>query len=144
MLRVIGRIILVLLGFFLATLASAAAFLSLTASWYTEAMGEVDPILRVLGLGEQLFRALDYLDAVGWPRVLLPGIIVVIAGEVFQTRSLIFYLLGGAIAVFVIPMLVGQAEGWQFQFPNARYTSIFLTSGFVGGLIYWFVAGRRT
>jgi hypothetical protein len=73
------------------------------------------------------------------PLVLLIGIF----GEVLRVRSFAFYLLAG---IFVA--LAGFAALYSNEGPtdptlaNSYAIATYLTTGFVGGLVYWLVSGR--
>ena len=142
--RGLGRIILVIIGFIAALVVGTMIFFYATASWYGSSLGESkDDLSMIMGLGSELYRAIEYVMSIGFARTILPAILVVIVGEVMRLRSPIYYLVAGGLAVLAIPFLVGQAEVWSPLLPNARYMAIFLTAGFGAGFTYWLIAGRR-
>lgn len=96
----------------------------------------LDPILHYIDL---LFGTSSFLVAVAPILSLLPALLVAVAGEVARQRSLLFYVVGGGLAVVALPLLASPA-GTSF---DSRSLAGFATAGFVGGLAYWLLAGRR-
>jgi len=73
---------------------------------------------------------------------LIPAVIVIILGEVMRLRSWMLYVLGGGVAMG----MAAAVQGFDFElidlaFPD--FTLSLVSSGFVGGGIYWLLAGRR-
>ncbi len=92
------------------------------------------------------------LDVIGWyiggaianmisagSIAFLPAALAIILAEVFAWRSVLYYLLaGGLIGAFAIH-LTEQSGALDFA---ARPDVTLLAAGFVGGFIYWLIAGR--
>lgn len=68
----------------------------------------------------------------------LPALAAIVAAEVFRWRSLVFYLVAGA-AIGLAAHLLSPFEHDPIAPADAQ---LFLTTGCVGGLVYWLVAGR--
>jgi hypothetical protein len=69
----------------------------------------------------------------------LPALVVIVAAEIFRWRSILFWLAaGGLIGVFA-----GEVtRNWEgLEFIDNLFT-LCLASGFVGGFVYWLIAGR--
>lgn len=69
----------------------------------------------------------------------LPALLVVVYGEVARRRGLLYYVVGGGLAAVVLPVLASPV-GTSF---NSEALAGFATAGFVGGLVYWLLAGRN-
>jgi hypothetical protein len=139
MMRVIGRLLLVPLGFLFAALA--AAFVLVT-------LGQERLVLALRGQSisetgiDAMFDLLRVVMALLSVKTLVPAILLVIVGEVARIRNYAFYIVGGGLALVAVPVLarLGQdsAPGlapviWQ----------VFATAGFAAGFVYWLIAGRR-
>jgi predicted cobalt transporter CbtA len=74
---------------------------------------------------------------------ILPALAAVIAGEVLRIRTWMYYVLAGGVSLVAIPLLASpRAENIQ-SLPASPYMSIFAAAGFVGGFVYWLLAGAR-
>jgi hypothetical protein len=71
---------------------------------------------------------------------ILPGIIAIALAEAFAWRSVLYYFLAGGL----IALIADQASVLVIApgFPGRRLV-ITLAAGFVGGFVYWAIAGRR-
>jgi hypothetical protein len=79
---------------------------------------------------------------------IVPALIVVIVGEVARIRSVLFYIVGGGLAMAAVPLLAryGQAAAGaslQSLMPPTLVWQVFATAGFLGGWVYWLLAGRN-
>jgi hypothetical protein len=79
---------------------------------------------------------------------IVPALIVVIVGEVARIRSMLFYIIGGGLAMAAVPLLAryGQAApgaSLQSMMPTTLVWQVFATAGFLGGWVYWMLAGRN-
>ena len=142
MLHIMGRIIIVPIGFLLAVAVTIAVLLTLGLEVTTQTLArkssDADRIEVLVGMG------LDILHIFAATTV-LPALLVVIVGEVARIRSMLYYVLGGGLAIAVFPLLarlgptLSEAGG---PLP-VRAWAVLSTAGFAGGLAYWLVAGRR-
>lgn len=89
----------------------------------------------------EVFAALFFTAAVAPALTGLPGLLAVIVGEVMRIRSVLYYMLAGGAALAVIPILARSAE--NASMPFSSYMSLFAASGFIGGFVYWALAGAR-
>ena len=133
MLGAVGRILMVSFAFVVAIGASAFVALRIGLEWMTVANHGRDPVLGVLDALFQFVMAVFVLHALmAVPLLIALGIVV--TGEVARIRSALFYIAGGGGAAAAIPLLVKEtALNWP----------VFATAGFVGGAVYWLLAGRR-
>jgi hypothetical protein len=138
--RTLGRLIMVPLGLLLAMLASLVVLvtlgLELTTRSLTAAPGDADKLEVLVDMGIE-FVTLTTAASI------LPAILVVAVGEIGRIRSLLYYVVGGGIALALMPFLarIGMVEGLGAV--PTRVWTVLATAGFAGGLAYWLVAGRR-
>jgi hypothetical protein len=70
----------------------------------------------------------------------LPAAIAIVLAESFGWRSILFYLLaGGLIGAAAIHLTM---QSGVFDFADRPNVAL-LAAGFVGGFVYWLIAGRR-
>ena len=79
---------------------------------------------------------------------IIPALLVVIIGEVARIRSVLYYIVGGGLAFVAVPLLAryGQAApgaSLSTLLPPMLVWQVFATAGFLGGWVYWFLAGRN-
>jgi hypothetical protein len=69
----------------------------------------------------------------------LPAAIAIILAEAFAWRSVLYYLLvGGAIGALAVHL---AEQSGALDFADRPYVAL-LAAGFVGGFVYWLIAGR--
>lgn len=71
---------------------------------------------------------------------ILPAVIAIALAEAFAWRSVLYYFLAGGL----IALIADQASDLVIApgFPGRRLV-IMLAAGFVGGFVYWAIAGQR-
>lgn len=71
---------------------------------------------------------------------ILPATIAIAVAEAFAWRSVLYYFLAGSI----IALVAEQVSGLVIEptFPGQRL-AVMLAAGFIGGFVYWAIAGRR-
>jgi hypothetical protein len=69
----------------------------------------------------------------------LPALVALIVAETMRLRSIFFYLAVGGLIGLVSAEIVVALDGLTFA-PNLRL--ICLAAGFVGGAVYWLIAGK--
>jgi len=74
---------------------------------------------------------------------LIPVLLMVIIGEIARIRSAIYYGVGGGLALAAMPVLARMSESGNVVIPETTILQVFATAGFVGGFIYWLIAGRN-
>ena len=134
-----GRLILVPIAFILAIVSAGLVALTLGLEKITHAMYGTEQGLETIEAYTDLaFKGWDLLAGV----TILPALAVVIIGEVAHIRSWLYYMIGGGVALASMPLLARLGQG-AAEMPPAALWQVLATAGFVAGLIYWLVAGRR-
>lgn len=138
--RVVGRLILVPLGFVLAAGTAMAVLLTLGLERFTHISAARNGDIAWVG---EIFDIVRHGQGLASMATLLPALLVVVVGEVGRIRNWIYYMLGGGATLAAVPLMarVGQSGvggimesgGWQ----------VFATAGFAGGVVYWLIAGRN-
>jgi hypothetical protein len=140
MLSVLGRFIMVPFALLLAMLAAGAVVLTLGLERATVAMTGREG-LETVGT---IYGVLKYGFVLTSGLTLLPACLVALVGEIARLRSALYYIVGGGLSIAVIPLLARLAPEAQAG-AGAQILSwqLLATAGFVGGLVYWLIAGRR-
>jgi hypothetical protein len=133
-------LIVVPLSFLVAGALAAMVLVTLGLEHVTQAakrsadgeFGEIQVVLDLLWQGSILASGAS----------ILPALAVVIVGEVARIRSAIYYMAGGGIALAAIPLLSRFGTTADILPPTIVW-QVLATAGFVGGWVYWFLAGRR-
>lgn len=135
------RIVVVPVAFVVAGAASTFVLVTL-------ALERVTQVLHGRG-AEGASSILDVFDVVAQGIVLasgitiLPAFLVVLVGEVARIRASLYYILGGGAALAAIPLLSQFSRSSDLVLPAPLVWQVFATAGFVGGFVYWLLAGRR-
>lgn len=139
--RTVGRLIVVPLSFLVAAAAAVFILVTLGLERITQAAsrGQAGDI----GQLEVLFDLLWQGTALASGLTILPAVAVVIIGEVARIRSSIYYIVGGGLALAAIPLLARIGADGGASLPAAPVWQVFATAGFVGGWLYWLLAGRN-
>ena len=143
-LSTIFRMIWVAIAAMLAIGAALAVLFALGAMWVGDelrAAAPHDPMLR--HGADRIFGVILFAGTVTPALTILPALAAIVAGEVLRIRSWMFYLLAGGVSLAAIPLLTSpRAEDLQ-ALPASPYMPIFAAAGFVGGFVYWLLAGAR-
>jgi hypothetical protein len=138
--RAIGRIIMVPLAFILAALTTLFVIFSLGQERIVQAMTGRGPDEATIGAAFDLFGLALVLFSV---QTLLPALLLVIVGEVARIRSAMYYVIGGGVALALVPLLARLGE-WSAVLGQAPAVwQVLATAGFAGGFVYWLLAGRN-
>ncbi len=138
-LRTVGRIILVPLGFVLAAAAAMAVLVTLGLERFTHVAATRKGDIAWIG---------DLIDIVRHGRVmasmatLVPAVLAVVVGEVARIRSWTYYMLAGRATIAAVPLLARVGESGLGSIMGSGGWQVFATAGFAGGIVYWAVAGR--
>ncbi len=138
----IGRLIWVPIAFVIAATASAFLLVTLGLERVTQAIHgqgqEADSIQAMLELLGQAHLLISGLT-------ILPALLLIILGEVGRIRSSLYYIIGGGLALASVPVLarIGQGGGAAEMLPATAVWQVFATAGFLGGWVYWLLAGRK-
>lgn len=141
--RTLGRLILIPIELAVAAALAGLVLVTLGLERFTQAaQGRGDD-----ALGTAAFTALYELILQGHSLAsgltLIPTLAVVIIGEVARIRSSLYYMLGGGLALVAIPLLAKFGETGSVAAPATIVWQVFATAGFVGGWVYWLLAGRN-
>ena len=141
--KVIGRIIVTLIGFTLAALTAVAVLFLLGAMWVADVTVTAadDDIDRIFNGLTQAYGTVLFIATVAPTLTILPGIIAAVAGEIGNIRSLLYYVVAGGVAMAALPIM-SATVATEAGLPSATFMAIFATAGFAAGLMYWLVAGR--
>lgn len=153
--QLFGRLFAIVFGYCLACLA-AAFFLAFTVpdwapgglyleGWHFgyegfvdgyrvsgEPTGVIDMLMRLVlaGVGASVIGALAFV----------PAGLAIVAAEAFRLRGLLYHVVaGGVIAIALLAATWVPADALRSLPPD---WNLFLAAGFVGGFVYWLIAGR--
>ena len=73
---------------------------------------------------------------------LVPALLLVIVGEVARIRSAVYYIVGGGVALAVVPLLTRMGQPTTAVELSPVVWQVLATAGFAGGFVYWLLAGR--
>jgi hypothetical protein len=140
----IFRMIWVTIALMLAIGAALAVLFTLGAMWVGDeltAAAPHDPMLR--HGADRIFGIVLFAGTVAPALTVLPALGAVIAGEVLRIRSWMYYVLAGGASLVAIPLLTSPRVDDIQSLPASPYVPIFAAAGFVGGFVYWLLAGAR-
>lgn len=100
-----------------------------------------DPMLR--HGAASVFGLVLFVGTVTPALTVLPAAIAAIAGEALRIRSWMYYVLAGGAAMAAVPVLASPRSEQLPALPAGQYMTIFAAAGFVGGFVYWLLAGRN-
>jgi hypothetical protein len=135
----IFRLLWVTLAFCIAVGIAAAALVVLGSVWVGDELRSLAPEDPVLHEAAPVFGLVLFAGTVAHALTALPALLAVIVGEALRIRSWIYYVLAGGGAVAAIPLLASPDN----VLPSGQYMAIFAAAGFVGGFVYWLLAGRN-
>jgi len=138
-LRTLGRLILVPVAFCIAAAVSIFVALTLGLEKITAAMsgreGGTETVEAYWELAVQGGLLLAGLT-------IIPALVLVIVGEVARIRSWLYYMIGGGVALGLLPIATIAGAPDLSALPPAALWQVLATAGFAGGLVYWLLAGR--
>ena len=143
-LSTIFRMIWVAIAAMLAIGAALAVLFALGAMWVGDelrAAAPHDPMLR--HGADRIFGVILFAGTVTPALTILPALAAIVAGEVLRIRSWMYYLLAGGVSLAAIPLLTSPRVEDLQALPASPYMPIFAAAGFVGGFVYWLLAGAR-
>ena len=139
-LSTLARLILVPIAFGLAAFVAIAIALLLGLEKMTAAVAGREGGLETIEAYWELARSGTMLLA---GLTIVPALAVVIVGEVARIRSWLYYMLGGGLALGVLPILARYGAPDMLATPPDALWQVLATAGFAGGLVYWLLAGRN-
>jgi hypothetical protein len=139
MIRALGRIILLPIAFVLAAVATLFVVFSLGQERVVQAISTrssdevpVGAIMDIVGLALR-FASLH---------TLVPALLLVVVGEATRIRSAVYYIVGGGVALGVVPLLTRFSQPATLLELSPAVWQVLATAGFAGGFVYWLLAGR--
>jgi hypothetical protein len=133
---ILGRIVMVFLGYGLACIAAALVFTvgTLTPAW--------DDLISLGVPSAALWSIVAIAALFIWGMALVPALLVIVLAEGFALRSSVLYaVLGGALA---LALCFGLDFAGHIAAPDlAREREVLAAAGIAGGLVYWLFAGRK-
>jgi hypothetical protein len=140
MLRAVWRVIVLPIAFVLATVATLVVIVSLGQERAVQALSargpESIPINAIVDLAALAMRLASIYT-------LVPALLLVIVGEVARIRSALYYVIGGGIALAIVPMLTRVNQPMTVLELSPVVWQVLATAGFAGGFVYWLLAGRN-
>ena len=136
----IGRVAVIILAFLLASFACGMtiAFALLGPDW---------PALSG-SIGERggFWGLVLIVSLASGAAVMIPLFLVVVVAEAFRLRSLLLYVVAGAIALTFVYLASGFADNLEpgaAHLPIGHEVAVAAAGGVVFGFVYWLVAGRK-
>jgi hypothetical protein len=140
MARALGRIVMVPLAFILAGLTSLFVTVSIGQELIVQAMTGRGPEEATFSAALDLLRLSLAFASV---QALLPALLLVIIGEVGRIRTAMYYVIGGGVALALVPLLSRLAQPSAVLGLAPAVWQVLATAGFAGGFVYWLLAGRN-
>lgn len=137
-LKTIGRLIWIPIAFLIAAVASMLVLVTLGLETLTHAMHNLDEADTVSAAFDVAWQG----TIIASGATLIPALLVVVVGEVVRIRSWLYYMIGGGVALAIIPLLARVDPGTMTYALPALW-HVFATAGFAGGIVYWLLAGRN-
>jgi hypothetical protein len=135
--RLLGRLILIPLGFVCAAIAAVAVLATLGLERATHAVhGREFPVDQIIGIA-------SFAHGLAAAATVVPALLVILVGEVARIRSWVYWIAGGGVALAVLPLLAPTGEFHQDAAQIGVIWQVLATAGFAGGFVYWLIAGRR-
>jgi hypothetical protein len=139
--KTVGRMILIPLALLLAASTSLFVLVTLglervTAALHQQAVADDDMMQAMFDLMNQGLLLTTGLTVI-------PVLLVVFIGEIGRIRSALYYVLGGGLALAVVPLLARYGQGGSVAPTEQIVWQVFATAGFAGGFVYWLLAGRN-
>ena len=149
--RTIFRVLWAATVFVFAFVVALGVLFLLGALWVGDELRALAPDDPVLAGGSGWMGAAIFAVTVVPALTIVPALVAIIIGEALHIRSWMYYVLAGGAALLAVPLLarapgdlvVAPAE-LIVALPAGQYMTIFAAAGFVGGFVYWLLAGRNT
>jgi hypothetical protein len=138
--RAIARIVWLPFAFLIAAAVTIYVIVSLGQERIIQSVTGRGPDEVTLNAGFDLARLAYALLSV---HTLLPALLLVIVGEVARIRSALYYVVGGGIALAVVPLMARLGQPLSVLQLSPVVWQVLATAGFAGGFVYWLLAGRN-
>ena len=137
--RALGRIILLPIAFVLAAMATLFVVFYVGQGPVVQAISTRRPDeLPVEAILDMVGMALRFATV----HTLVPALLLVIVGEVARIRSAVYYIVGGGVALAVVPLLTRMGQPTTAVELSPVVWQVLATAGFAGGFVYWLLGGR--
>jgi hypothetical protein len=148
--RTIFRVLWAATVFVFAFAVTLGVLFLLGGLWVGDELRALAPHDPVLAAGSGWVGAAIFALTVLPALTIVPALVAVVIGEALHIRSWMYYVLAGGAALLAVPLLAG-APGELATAPADlmvalaahQYMTIFAAAGFVGGFVYWLLAGRN-
>ena len=139
MIRTVGRIILLPIAFLIAAAITLFVIFSLGQERIVQALAGRSRDDLPVGAAFDLVSLAWALVSI---QTVVPALLLVIVGEIARIRGALYYVVGGGIALAIVPLLsrIGNPGGVLELSPAVW--QVLATAGFAGGFVYWLLAGR--
>jgi hypothetical protein len=74
----------------------------------------------------------------------MPAVVVILVSELLDRRDWLFYALGGGVVAAIFLGFVDRSADVSFAITEPFAIATVIGGGMVGGIFYWFSAGRWT
>jgi len=138
MMRALGRIILLPIAFLLAAAATLFVIFSLGQERVVQAVSTRTDEVPFGAILDIVAMALRFATV----HTLVPALLLVIVGEAARIRSAVYYIVGGGVALAVVPLLTRFGQPTSVLELSPTVWQVLATAGFAGGFVYWLLAGR--
>jgi hypothetical protein len=138
--RALGRVLWLPIAFLLSAAVTVFVILSLGQERIVQAVAGRGPDEVTIGAGFDLLRLGVALASA---QALVPALLLVIVGEVARIRGAIYYVVGGGVALAVVPLLARIGQPLSVLDLSPVVWQVLATAGFAGGFVYWLIAGRN-
>jgi hypothetical protein len=139
--RTIFRALWAATVFVFAVVVALGVLFVLGALWVGDELRAAAPNDPVLSMGANWFSIVLFVGTVTPALTILPAAIAAIVGEALRIRFWMYYVLAGGAAA-TVPVLASPPTDSLPMLPADQYMTIFAAAGFVGGFVYWLLAGR--
>ena len=137
--RALGRIIVLPIAFVLAAAATLFVVFYVGQAQVVQAISarpEEVPFGAILDIVAMALRFASI-------HTLVPALLLVIVGEVARIRTALYYVIGGGMALAVVPLLTRLGQPMTVLELSPGVWQVLATAGFAGGFVYWLLAGRN-
>jgi hypothetical protein len=138
MMRALGRIILLPIAFVLAAAVTLFVIFSLGQERVVQAISTRSDEVPFGAILDIVGMALRFATV----HTLVPALLLVIVGEAARIRSAVYYIVGGGVALAVVPLLTRIGQPATVLELSPVVWQVLATAGFAGGFVYWLLAGR--
>jgi hypothetical protein len=130
----IGRLFVILLGYFAASLAAGAIMIAF----------ELQGWIEMVGLNQALIRLIAYGFIYTSSALLLPALVVIAITEALHIRSLLAYVVLGALALVFYAWFTNMIQLLPAtHFRDSVVAAVASGAGVVAGIVYGSIAGRN-